>query len=228
MGEKFVNATELAQILGVSRQAVFYAAERGTLVRRPDKRFSLQNAVNRDYIEAARSRKRAKADQKKMDLQVTQAQAEQKSKSIEQQTNVSSGDVISLNNNQINKAEAERRKTIEQVEELKIKNWRARHQLLERNLVEKVFYQLYQIDVNRLRTLPARLSSPISAAAKIDDPAIVVRIEEIVNDEIFKVLGEVKRVFDNFLSSVRNSNNNGIESINRDIKATRTTISGTA
>ncbi len=214
ISKKFVNGAELGRMVGVTKQAIFLARKKGSLVQRPDNRFDVTNPVNLDYIRAARERLRIKKQQKKLDLKadidprksdqlVTDSESAPVLPDKKSAISAKQQGRVLVFSNEIDRAEAERRKTIEQVEALRIKNYRDRSRLLDRKLVERVFDLLYQIDVNRFRMLPARIASPISAAAQIDDTTVMVKIEEIINTEVFKVLAEIKQIFEKFLMGLK-------------------------
>ena len=86
-------------------------------------------------------------------------------------------------------------------QELDIK--KQRMELIDKIFVRKVFSKLYNIDVNEWRTLGANLAPEIAAAAGIDEPAMILRIEKIIEAGVFDILGSVKIVFAKFLKEMK-------------------------
>ncbi|MCP4748090.1 MAG: hypothetical protein GY874_18430 [Desulfobacteraceae bacterium] len=125
------------------------------------------------------------------------------------QTNSTDVDNINLNAltdgtdiERLDKKSVERLKTIEQVLSIRQKRAADRGKLIERDTVARVFAELYTIDVNEFRTMGPSLAAPIASAAGVDDPEKILKIEQIIEEAVFKILKHVKRVTNNFLLSI--------------------------
>lgn len=102
----------------------------------------------------------------------------------------------------LSKQSADRVKTLAQIQQLQVKTEEMRKKLISRDLVKKVLSRLYTIDINEFRTLGPNLAPEIAAIAKIDDSETIIRIEAIVEKEVYNILRHVKRLMDDFLKSV--------------------------
>lgn len=71
--------------------------------------------------------------------------------------------------------------------------------LISRDLVSKFFRKLYVIDATEWRGLAPRIAPDIAAVCKNDDPAVEVEISELIDGEVFRTLGHLKRRINEFL-----------------------------
>jgi len=102
----------------------------------------------------------------------------------------------------ISKQSADRIKTIAQIQQIRVKTEEMRKELIPRFLVQKIISKLYTVDVNEFRTLGPNLSPEIAALTCIDDAETIIKIEAIVEKEVYNILKHVKRLMDDFLKSV--------------------------
>ena len=102
----------------------------------------------------------------------------------------------------ISKQSADRIKTIAQIQQIRVKTEEMRKELIPRVLVQRIISKLYTIDVNEFRTLGPNLAPEIAALAGIDDSETIIKIEAIVEKEVYNILRHVKRLMDDFLKSV--------------------------
>lgn len=203
MLNKVVSGSEFARFLHVSRQNISEMGRNGALVRRPDGKYDLSNPVNQDYIRKHTERVKIISKQSRLNDELpTAGERNEQKKVLDTKTKDAALRVETLLGSTIDKSEAERLKTLEQIEDLRIKNQRHRGELINKQLVSKVFAQLYQIDVNGLKTLAASVSSAIAATAAIDDQTIVIEIEKIIDEEVLKILQRIQFSIKKFLFSV--------------------------
>ena len=99
----------------------------------------------------------------------------------------------------VSKADLDRLKTIEQIRLQKQKTAQARGELVTRVSVQKVFSKLFMIHVNQLRTLDQGLAPVLASVFGNDDPELTVKAGVVVNAEIFKILMQIKRLFNDWL-----------------------------
>ena len=102
----------------------------------------------------------------------------------------------------LSKQSADRLKTIAQIKQIQINTEKLRNDLIPRVLVQRIISRLYTIDVNEFRTLGPNLAPEIAALASIDDSETIIKIEAIVEKEVYNILRHVKRLMDDFLKSV--------------------------
>ena len=83
---------------------------------------------------------------------------------------------------------------LEKLTAQQLKNRQDRQLLIERSTVRQAFGKLYQVDNTQLKTLPTRLSPEIASITKVDDPAVILKIEEIIEKEVFRTLTHIKTI----------------------------------
>lgn len=74
--------------------------------------------------------------------------------------------------------------------------------LISRELVSRIFRKLYTIDSTEWRGLGPRLAPDVMAVCKVEDPAVEVEISDRIEREVFRTLGHVKRVMNEFLEEI--------------------------
>ncbi|MCK5548291.1 MAG: hypothetical protein KAI64_04705 [Thermoplasmata archaeon] len=74
--------------------------------------------------------------------------------------------------------------------------------LIEKVLVDKLFDKLYAIIINHFHPLGQRLSSALADIAGITDPAIILAIQEKIDEETARGLNEFKRESENATSRI--------------------------
>jgi len=110
--------------------------------------------------------------------------------------------ILGANTAKLDRATLDRLKAIEQIRAIKQKTDQARLKLIDRALVAQAFAKIYAVDVNEFRTLGANTSPVVGSIAGVDRPDLLLQIEQAVNAEVFKVLGHVKRIINDFLKSI--------------------------
>lgn len=83
--------------------------------------------------------------------------------------------------------------------------------LISRELVARVFRKIYTIDATEWRGLGPRIAPDIMAACKIEDPTKEVEISDLVERQVFRTLGHVQRVINDFLEEVESEERAGDE-----------------
>ena len=74
--------------------------------------------------------------------------------------------------------------------------------LISREMVSRVFRKLYTIDSTEWRGLGPRLAPDIMAVCEVEDPSKEVEISERIEREVFRTLGHVQRVLNDFLEEI--------------------------
>ena len=97
----------------------------------------------------------------------------------------------------------EKRKLLRQSERLELQNLATRRRLIDRVLVEHFFRTLHGLDTSLWQSMPARVVGPIGTVAKISDPAILMSIEKLLDEQVFNTLQAVGKKTDSFLRSLK-------------------------
>ena len=102
----------------------------------------------------------------------------------------------------MNLADVQKVRTIESALKTRVEREHKRRDLIERVLVRTVFGRLYQIDTQELRTIGSKLAAEIAGKLGVDDPAVILDVEQRIDGEILKSLAHIKRVLNDFLASI--------------------------
>lgn len=102
----------------------------------------------------------------------------------------------------IDRHEAERLKVIADIESKRLKTEEARKKLISRELVRKVFGQLYIIDTNEFKTLGANVAPKVAAIAGVDDNQKILQMVESIDKEVHLILEHIKRELNDFLKKI--------------------------
>lgn len=103
-------------------------------------------------------------------------------------------DIRAISFNEVNKVQK-----IEAALKTRVEREHKRGDLIDRNLVRTVFARMYQIDAQELKMLGARLAPDVSGLLGIDDPVLVLMVEQRIEGEVMKSLNHIKRVINDFL-----------------------------
>jgi len=98
--------------------------------------------------------------------------------------------------------EVDLRKATAQARKVELDVLAASKNLISREIVAAVFRQLYSIDATQWRGLGARVSPDIMAVCEVDDPAVEIRVSEIIEERVFITLAHLKRSMNDFLIDV--------------------------
>lgn len=74
--------------------------------------------------------------------------------------------------------------------------------LISRELVSRVFRKLYTIDSTEWRGLGPKLAPDIIALCEVEDPTKEVEVSDRIEREVFRTLGHVQRVLNEFLEEI--------------------------
>lgn len=204
-----ISRVEFAQLCGITPQGVHRAIKRER-VHLTQGKVDPDHPTNRHYREQSRNRGAAQSPapaappppagpksaqppgskSKKTNGLTEHAQAQlEQNEIVERQTTIKF------------KNEADLQKTIEQHKALQLKNDAARNQLISRDLVKRVFGELYQIETTELLTLGEKISPEIAALFGLDDQQAVLDVGKVIQKEISKTLEHVELTIDKFLKS---------------------------
>jgi hypothetical protein len=99
-------------------------------------------------------------------------------------------------------ADVQKARQIEVALKTRVERQHKRRELIERSLVRTVFGRLYTIDAQELRTLGGKLSPEVAGLFGIEDPALILAVEQRIDGEILKSLAHIRRVINDFLTGV--------------------------
>jgi hypothetical protein len=84
-------------------------------------------------------------------------------------------------------------RTVESIRQTRIKTGKEEGSLIDRDMVKRVFAQLYTVDTNQWKTLAANLAAKLAAAYGRNDDGSTRTAERIVDVEVHSILERVKR-----------------------------------
>jgi len=111
-------------------------------------------------------------------------------------------DIENIDIRLVSKADIDKYGALEKAKETRDKRRLKRRELIERQLVQTIFGKLYSIDKNEFLTIGDKLAPDIATLASVDDPAVILQINERIEEECYKVLAHIKRIMGDFLESV--------------------------
>lgn len=167
---------------------IYKAIKKGTIIRSTDGKIDLSNQSNKEYMGMDRERAAERA--------FSPEPEPPSSKKIEMPSNISGP------GGKYSKQDLDKLKTIAQVKQIQVKTDKDRKALISRDLAEKVFSKIYRVMVTQFQQLGPNASPDISAAFGIDDSDKMLAGEEIINKAVFKMLQQVKRIINDFLTNI--------------------------
>jgi membrane-associated HD superfamily phosphohydrolase len=193
-----VTQAKFAKEADVNRSSINRAISAGSLVVRPDGKLDTDNPVNQDYIRRCNDKKSQKRPTPK---EITKDDIEQTGE-IDNDLDFSIDSIEDSALENLSRTSLEKIKIAENIKQTRVKTQKERLKLVDRETVQKVFSKLYMVDVNMWRTLGANLSPEIASIAKIDDNEIIIKVGEVIEKEVFVILGHVKRTMNEFLLEI--------------------------
>ncbi len=201
-----LSQTEFANKLGIKRQAVNNAVRKGLLVKHGAGRaayIDMECPMTQAYIKnASVNRHRGKGTKPRSKLP--------KGSPIKKAPEAvpPSPEALASAEAFTDKQQIERRKTMEQVEELELKNRVRRKELITRELVQAFINKLYTIHNGQLKTHGLRASSDVAAIFGIEDDALIRKACDKIDKDMLSVLKQIKREMNKFMKKI------GAEKIN--------------
>jgi hypothetical protein len=89
-------------------------------------------------------------------------------------------------------------------EKLQIQNKKALDELINRKAVTLMMGRVYSVHTSVLTPLSSKIMGLVAAEAKIKDPKIILKMAEIMDDEIYDALSAIKRHLLDFNDSLKN------------------------
>jgi hypothetical protein len=218
----WLNQSEFAKLVGVSRAAISKAVKRGLVVKDPSQGIDVDHPANIEYRnsqhdsrtrrkDSERKPKKPKRSEIKPEKVENLPPASVKAIPDEISEQMSPGQQMEMYENinlngpdhLITKLDADRLKTIETAREKQIKRLEARGKLIDRDFVASIFNTIYKIDTGELRPLGDKLAPELAAICDVDDNETIQRMNEHVEKTIYKSLEHIRRRINNALEEIK-------------------------
>ncbi|MBE3063631.1 MAG: hypothetical protein IMZ69_01270 [Spirochaetes bacterium] len=79
-----------------------------------------------------------------------------------------------------------------------------RGELVERTDVHRVFARLYQVHTSQLKTLADKEGSNVAAAFGLTDPVAVLKVQQVMSENMRRALSQIKQELNEYLESIGN------------------------
>jgi hypothetical protein len=209
---KLVNQSEYGRLAGISRQAVRDAINRGAIITTKDKagkiKIDLDKKINIEYMKNFSNGQRKRGPAKTAVKKSAEKKTVKKKPAAKKQNN--SGKKKAQNKNgmpsidlpddfeddesrQLEKYILQCKKLDAEIKRIDVITKEKRQELISRELVSIIFSRMHSIDTTELLQLPAKISPEITAIIGVDDPAIQIKIEKLIENELYKVLDRCKK-----------------------------------
>lgn len=194
---RYLTKAAYARCAGVSRAAIQQAVNEGRLVLGNTGKLDVKQPTNAEYLADKRKGQTAKQDPKPKKTKTCAKPAKQ--------TPEPTIDVSDLPQDleTLSHASANKLKTIEQIRQYQVKTDEMRKKLVPRETVRSVFSKLHMVDVNQWRTLGPSVAPDIAALIGADDDETILEISNLIEVEVFKILGQCKRLLNDYLENVK-------------------------
>lgn len=97
-------------------------------------------------------------------------------------------------------------KILEAWEKTKIENAKKKGELIDRKLVQKFVSKLYAIDTNEFLTSSGKIANLVAGICDVNDDGKIVELKNEIETELYKTLAHIKRVMDDFLQQLDETN----------------------
>lgn len=203
----WVKSAEFARIAGVSKVYITKLCKSGALVRTPAGKLDTNNQVNKAFLVGQKEKGKKPKINPVSAKETAAAKKEEPEVSVKVEESkflesILSGERVIDSLDHISKTSIDRIKIIEQIRNLRINTDERLNMLIPRELVKKVFSQLYAIDINEFKTLGPAISQDIITIMSVGDEKRIMEIESMVDKHLRKVLQHIKRIFDDFLKLI--------------------------
>jgi len=198
---ELVSRSKVAKRAGVTRQAVGAAVVAGNLRLVGEGRtakIDLHDKLTQEYI-LDQNAQRKPSDQGKIqaDEIKTAGSSQGKREALPPQGPSTLPDLQTATDEQmraLTRHDIDRYILLEKLTAQQLKNKQDRNLLISRKIVREAFGKLYQVDNTQLKTLSTRLSPEIASVTKVDAPETILKIEELIENEVFRTLKHIKLI----------------------------------
>jgi transcriptional regulator with XRE-family HTH domain len=204
MSSKQISQAEFARMLGVKRQAINKAIREKRLVLhgKGHKSFiKLDDPATKAYIangSGNRFRQKSVAPKASPKKTVTEAGKSKKGEPISK-SQESNDELFKINEENYLIDQKTRQ---EKLKALQLSNAIMRGEYVRRDLIEEYVDTLFQIDNSQFKTLGLKTSSDIGAVFGVDDDNKIRHTCDIIENEVYKILKQIKREQIKFLKKL--------------------------
>ncbi len=205
-----ISKSKFADKCGVSKQAITKAVKSGAVITDGNGKVDLDHRVTRDYVKEQKRKAKLKPKplkKKHGEVAVNVPQSENQTNKKGEQLNLPSiSDINSIRREDLIGYQKPDLDKLKVYEEARLKNIQVQEKegtLISRALVEKVFSKIYTVDTEQLRAMEERLAPKILDICKVGhEDSEAVKVREEVNNQISKILENIKRIIDKFLVDI--------------------------
>lgn len=192
------SVVDFAKIVGISRQAINDLCKRGDL-RRVEKKIDTDDPVNAAWIQARLTCPPPPHPPGRWGTPPPPPPADDVGYAGFDLDGILNG-TVDLRT--VAKVDVEKYHKLEAMLKIRVEREQRRGDLVDRKLVQTVFAKLFTIDSNEWCTLGAKLAAEIAGLFESSDPALVLRVEKLIDTATRKTLAHVKRTLDDFLVKI--------------------------
>ena len=200
-----LTQSKFAAYCGVSRVAINKLLKKGALVARPDRKLDTENIINQDYIlkhrkepppfDSAQPQKPKKNKKSKINKKTKAPNYIPMEAMPPEDGNSNPGSSRDLYKEILEKSVLETHKVLAQVRQLQVKTAKERGELIDRELIKKVFAKLYMIDTGELKTFGAKVSPEIASILGVSGNDDILKVKECIDSKMHTILKHVQRVY---------------------------------
>lgn len=207
MSTNRINQTDIANKLGITRQAINKAIKEGRLKKHGIGRaayIDLECPLTKAYMKHGTEQRHGGHTGKHKASKV-KPQGKPK-EPLPPPPDKKTPPDLPDNNESVNafkdKQEIERLKKIQEIEKIELHNRRVRGELVERDIIQAFIHAMHEIDNGQWKTLGQKISSDIGAVFENDDDDKIRKAADVVEREVMAILKQIKREQNKFLKSI--------------------------
>ena len=198
---RYYTKTDFYKLAKVTRQTIYNAIKTEKVVVGKSGKIDINNKTNKEYLETRGISVKPKIKKTKPNVKkkkkVNSKPKNKKTEETDKQKTVEQKNLNDCSRNDLDKL-----KIAADIRQKQVKTEKDREMLIPKVLIQKVFSKLYMIDVNQWRTLGPGLAPEIASIVGIDDNEIILKISDKIDEDAFKILKQVKRLFNDFLKGI--------------------------
>ena len=116
---------------------------------------------------------------------------------------IGDGKQITIDVAALSKTSVDKLRQIENIRKVQVETAKKRGELIDRNVLRSFMAEMYSIDVNEFQTLGPNLAPEVAAMLGVDDADSIIKVGQLIEAEVFKVLEHVKRRTREFLVEMK-------------------------
>lgn len=187
---------KFAKLCGVSRQSISKLIKRGGLVARPDGKLDTDNIINQDYINKHKE-KAALLDSEPKNNKTNNNDSIKDCNAVQNEQSI-----MDEYANICTKNDLETQKTMAQIMQIQVRTARERGELIDRDLVKKVFAKLFTIDTGELKTFGSKVAPEIASILGVSSSDGILKVKKCIDLKMNTILKHVQRVYTDSLKEM--------------------------